>query len=166
MPAQFRWREPWAGSGSARDWPGRRGWGCRSGHRRHHRRPVYHVIETNQWGVWLFSWLYVTAIVLIGMGLHPLLRHWTGPTLTLLFVALNFTSSGGIFCTDLATGDFLAGSTRSGTRRRLAARRPDHHVLPRPKLGWDVLKLVLAGPGRLADGTHPCLEHSQNAPGG
>ncbi|WP_125609538.1 hypothetical protein [Specibacter cremeus] len=68
--------------------------------------PIYGVIAANTWGVWLFCWLYVTAIVLLGMGLHPLLRHWTTPALTLLFVALNFTSSGGIFSPDLQPGLF------------------------------------------------------------
>src|SRR5690606_9751064 len=59
--------------------------------------PVYRIIESNYGGIWLISWLYAAGITLLGLGLHPLLRHWTTPTLTLCFVAPNFMSSGGIF---------------------------------------------------------------------
>jgi hypothetical protein len=70
--------------------------------------PVYSVIDHNQWGIWLLAWLYDLAIILIGVGLHPVLRQWTTPVLTLLFVMLNFTSSGGIF-TSAMLPPFFAG---------------------------------------------------------
>ncbi|WP_307785108.1 hypothetical protein [Frigoribacterium sp. CFBP 13605] len=78
--------------------------------------PVYGIVTTGLWGVALVSWLYVTAVVVIGIGLHPLLRHWTTPALTMLFVMLNFTSSGGVFSSQLvppffgALGAFWNGS--------------------------------------------------------
>ncbi|MET4094108.1 hypothetical protein [Arthrobacter sp. UYCu712] len=73
--------------------------------------PVYSVIDHNEWGIWLLAWLYDLAIILIGVGLHPVLRQWTTPTLTLLFVMLNFTSSGGIFTADLVPPFFAGLST-------------------------------------------------------
>lgn len=73
--------------------------------------PVYHVVDHRQWGIWLLAWLYDAAVILLGVGLHPLLRHWTTPTLTLLFVMLNFTSSGGIFTADTVPPFFAALGT-------------------------------------------------------
>lgn len=59
--------------------------------------PVYGVVHA-QWAlIWLLSWWYMAVIQLIGIGLHPLLKAWTTPTLTAMFVMLNFTSSGGVF---------------------------------------------------------------------
>lgn len=59
--------------------------------------PLYEIIESSYASIWMISWLYSFGITLFGLGLHPMLLHWTTPTLTLCFVALNFTSSGGIF---------------------------------------------------------------------
>lgn len=70
--------------------------------------PVFQVITTNQWGIWSLAWLYDLAIILIGVGLHPVLRQWTTPALTLLFVMLNITSSGGVFGASLMPS-FFAG---------------------------------------------------------
>ena len=70
--------------------------------------PIFHVLDGTVWGTWLVGWLYSAAIILIGVGLHPVLRHWTTAALTLLFVMLNFTSSGGIFASHLMPG-FFAG---------------------------------------------------------
>ncbi|MHA7176606.1 ABC-2 transporter permease [Arthrobacter sp. Sr24] len=70
--------------------------------------PIYGVLQSNLGGTWLLSWVYVLAIVMLGLGLHPILRHWTTATLTLLFVALNFTSSGGIFAPEMQPGLFGA----------------------------------------------------------
>jgi hypothetical protein len=70
--------------------------------------PVFHVLEGVVWGTWLVGWLYSVAILLIGVGLHPILRHWTTAALTLLFVMLNFTSSGGIFAAHMSA-PFFAG---------------------------------------------------------
>jgi hypothetical protein len=73
--------------------------------------PIYHVIGGHQWQIWLFAWLYVEAIVLLGMGLHPLLRHWTTAALVALFVMLNFTSAGGVYTSQLLPPFFSALST-------------------------------------------------------
>ena len=47
--------------------------------------------------IWALAWLYCAGITLIGLGLHPIFKRWTTPLLTMLFVMLNFTSSGGVF---------------------------------------------------------------------
>lgn len=104
--------------------------------------PVYHVIETGHWAVWLFSWLYVATIVLLGLGLHPLLRHWTTPVLTLTFVALNFTSSGGIFAPALQPGLFAAlNSFWNGAAWLHAVQTLTY--FPGQNFGFDALRLAL-----------------------
>jgi hypothetical protein len=56
----------------------------------------------------LLSWVYTSAIVLIGIGLHTFLGRWTTATLVGLFVMLNFTSAGGVFAPALQPGFFAA----------------------------------------------------------
>lgn len=73
--------------------------------------PVYGIVDHALGQLWLLSWLYVSTIVVIGVGLHPLLRHWTTPVLTMLFVMLNFTSSGGVFAAGLVPPFFAALSS-------------------------------------------------------
>ena len=73
--------------------------------------PVYGVIPEHRWEVFLFAWLYDAVIVALGVGLHPLLGRWTTPILTMLFVMLNFTSSGGIFQPTFQPGFFAALNT-------------------------------------------------------
>jgi hypothetical protein len=70
--------------------------------------PVYGVLGDHAVLVWLLSWWYVAIIQTLGVALHPLLKHWTTPVLTALFVMLNFTSSGGVFQPELQPG-FFAG---------------------------------------------------------
>lgn len=70
--------------------------------------PIYQVIDHALWATWLMAWLYCAAIMFIGVGLHPVLRQWTTPILTLLFVMLNFTSSGGIYTADFVPPFFAA----------------------------------------------------------
>lgn len=59
--------------------------------------PVYHVVDHGVWNVWLLSWLYCAGVILVGVGLHAIFRHWTTLVLACMFVMLNFTSSGGVF---------------------------------------------------------------------
>ena len=59
--------------------------------------PVYGIITQNHLAIWALAWLYVAGITLVGLGLHPVFKRWTTPLLTMLFVMLNFTSSGGVF---------------------------------------------------------------------
>ena len=73
--------------------------------------PIFQVINGHQWGVWSLAWLYDLAIILIGVGLHPVLRQWTGPALTVLFVMLNITSSGGVFSSTLMPSLFSGLNT-------------------------------------------------------
>ncbi|WP_329584483.1 hypothetical protein OG500_29520 [Kitasatospora sp. NBC_01250] len=68
--------------------------------------PVFHVVDHDYAAVWALAWLYSAGIVLLGIGLHTFLRRWTTLTLMVLFVMLNFTSSGGIFRPDLQPGMF------------------------------------------------------------
>jgi hypothetical protein len=70
--------------------------------------PIYGVLGQHAVLVWLLSWWYVAIIQTLGVALHPLLKHWTTPVLTALFVMLNFTSSGGVFQPALQPG-FFAG---------------------------------------------------------
>ena len=52
------------------------------------------------------AWLYSAGILLVGIGLHTFLKRWTTLGVMVLFVMLNFTSSGGIFRPELQPGFF------------------------------------------------------------
>ncbi|HEY0247844.1 MAG TPA: hypothetical protein VGC45_06235 [Gryllotalpicola sp.] len=69
---------------------------------------VYHVFDHDVVQVWLISWLYDALVMWIGVALMPILRSWTVLAMTVLFVQLNFTSSGGIFQKTLEPGFFAA----------------------------------------------------------
>ncbi|MFF2200331.1 hypothetical protein [Streptomyces sp. NPDC058145] len=70
--------------------------------------PVFHLAHHDLAGVWGMAWLYSAGILLIGVGLHTFLRRWTTLTMMVLFVMLNFTSSGGLFRPELQNGFFGA----------------------------------------------------------
>lgn len=70
--------------------------------------PMFHLVEHGLGGVWAMSWLYSAGILLIGVGLHTFLKRWTTLGVMVLFVMLNFTSSGGIFRPELQPGFFGA----------------------------------------------------------
>ncbi|MDI3409193.1 ABC-2 transporter permease [Streptomyces cavernicola] len=70
--------------------------------------PVFHLVDHGLWGVWAMSWLYSAAILFIGVGLHTFLKRWTTLGVMVLFVMLNFTSSGGIFRPELQNGFFAS----------------------------------------------------------
>ncbi|GAA1911880.1 hypothetical protein [Streptantibioticus ferralitis] len=70
--------------------------------------PVFHVVEHGLPGVCGLMWLYSAGILLIGTGLHTFLKRWTTLGVMVLFVMLNFTSSGGIFRPELQNGFFAA----------------------------------------------------------
>ncbi|OIH98338.1 hypothetical protein BIU92_13890 [Curtobacterium sp. MCBA15_003] len=104
--------------------------------------PVYGVLTTHQWQVFLFAWLYDAVIVALGVGLHPLLGRWTTPVLTMLFVMLNFTSSAGIFQPAFQPGFFAALNTFwSGAAWLRAAQ--DLQYFPGASLGRSGLVLGL-----------------------
>ncbi|WP_316767147.1 ABC-2 transporter permease [Streptomyces sasae] len=68
--------------------------------------PVFHLAHHDLAGVWGMAWLYSAGILLIGVGLHTFLKRWTTLTMMVLFVMLNFTSSGGLFRPELQNGFF------------------------------------------------------------
>lgn len=70
--------------------------------------PLFHLVEHGLWGVWGMAWVYSAGILLAGTGLHSFLKRWTTLSLMVLFVMLNFTSSGGIFRPELQNGFFAA----------------------------------------------------------
>jgi hypothetical protein len=70
--------------------------------------PVYGALPHSAAAIGLLAWVYTTAVVLIGVGLHTFLGRWTTLSLVTLFVMLNFTSSGGIFAPSLQPGFFAA----------------------------------------------------------
>ncbi|MFF5283320.1 hypothetical protein [Streptomyces sp. 62] len=70
--------------------------------------PVFHLVDQGLGGVWAMSWLYAAGILAVGVGLHTFLRRWTTLGVMVLFVMLNFTSSGGIYRPELQPGFFGA----------------------------------------------------------
>ncbi|WP_309779813.1 hypothetical protein [Curtobacterium sp. SORGH_AS_0776] len=104
--------------------------------------PLYGTITTNRWEIFLFAWMYDAIIVALGVGLHPLLGRWTTPILTMLFVMLNFTSSGGIFQPAFQPGFFAGLNTFwSGAAWLQAAQ--DLQYFPGASLGRSSLVLAL-----------------------
>ncbi|MGW4743186.1 hypothetical protein ACWEPR_00065 [Streptomyces sp. NPDC004290] len=70
--------------------------------------PVFHLVDHGLGGVWAMAWLYAAGILAVGVGLHTFLRRWTTLGVMVLFVMLNFTSSGGIYRPELQPGFFGA----------------------------------------------------------
>ncbi|PXX57450.1 hypothetical protein DFR70_118105 [Nocardia tenerifensis] len=70
--------------------------------------PLFHIIDHDYAAIWAMSWLYSAGIILVGLGLHTFLKHWTTLTLMVLFVMLNFTTSGGVYSPELQGGFFGA----------------------------------------------------------
>lgn len=68
--------------------------------------PLFHLVDHGLWGVWAMSWLYSAGILFLGSGLHTFLKRWTTLAVMVLFVMLNFTSSGGLFRPELQNGFF------------------------------------------------------------
>ena len=104
--------------------------------------PVYGIVDHAIWPLWLLSWLYVSTVVVMGVGLHPLLRHWTTPVLTMLFVMLNFTSSGGVFAAALVPSFFSGLSTFWNGAAWLHAAQTTVYF-PGQGIGRDLLVLAL-----------------------
>ncbi|MGK9463551.1 hypothetical protein ACSLFT_26530 [Streptomyces sp. G6] len=68
--------------------------------------PVFHLAHHDLAGVWGMAWLYAAGILFIGVGLHTFLKRWTTLAMMVLFVMLNFTTSGGLFRPELQNGFF------------------------------------------------------------
>ncbi|MEU3663464.1 hypothetical protein AB0E77_27540 [Streptomyces sp. NPDC032940] len=68
--------------------------------------PVFHLAHHDLPGLWGLAWLYAAGILFIGVGLHTFLKRWTTLAMMVLFVMLNFTTSGGLFRPELQNGFF------------------------------------------------------------
>ncbi|MFJ8617652.1 hypothetical protein ACIRD4_17520 [Streptomyces clavifer] len=68
--------------------------------------PLFGLVDHGLGGLWAMAWLYSAGILLIGVGLHTFLKRWTTLGVMVLFVMLNFTSSGGVFRPELQPGFF------------------------------------------------------------
>ncbi|MCX5053097.1 MULTISPECIES: hypothetical protein [unclassified Streptomyces] len=68
--------------------------------------PVFHLAHHDLAQLWGMAWLYSAGILFVGVGLHTFLKRWTTLAMMVLFVMLNFTSSGGLFRPDLQNGFF------------------------------------------------------------
>ncbi|MGW4766980.1 hypothetical protein ACWEO2_02920 [Nocardia sp. NPDC004278] len=68
--------------------------------------PVFHIVDHDYAAIWAMGWLYSAGIVAVGIGLHTFLKRWTTLALMVLFVMLNFTTSGGIYRPELQNGFF------------------------------------------------------------
>jgi hypothetical protein len=68
--------------------------------------PLFHLVDHGLWGVWAMAWLYSAGILFVGVGLHTFLKRWTTLGVMVLFVMLNFTSSGGIYRPEMQNGFF------------------------------------------------------------
>lgn len=104
--------------------------------------PIYQMIPNGVWGIWLVSWLYVFGIIMIGVGLHPILGKWTTPALTMLFVMLNFTSSGGIFTAPFEPA-FFAGLNTFWNGAAFIDAVQALAYFPGRQFGFDGLRLAL-----------------------
>ncbi|MFH8935854.1 hypothetical protein [Streptomyces griseosporeus] len=68
--------------------------------------PVFRLAHHDLAGVFGMAWLYAAGILFLGVGLHTFLKRWTTLAMMVLFVMLNFTSSGGLFRPELQNGFF------------------------------------------------------------
>ncbi|MFX0577991.1 hypothetical protein [Nocardia nepalensis] len=68
--------------------------------------PVFHIVDHDYAAIWAMGWLYSAGIIAVGIGLHTFLKRWTTLALMVLFVMLNFTTSGGIYRPELQNGFF------------------------------------------------------------
>ncbi|WP_433716094.1 hypothetical protein ACQP2U_20265 [Nocardia sp. CA-084685] len=68
--------------------------------------PVFHIVDHDYAAIWAMGWLYSAGIITVGIGLHTFLKRWTTLALMVLFVMLNFTTSGGIYRPELQNGFF------------------------------------------------------------
>lgn len=111
--------------------------------------PLFHVLAGNEWSIGLLGALYTFGIITIGVGLHPMLGRWTTPVLTLLFVMLNVTTSGGIFPQNMQP-PFFAGLSTFWTGAAWLDSARALTYLPGQQFGFDGLRLALWATAGLA----------------
>ncbi|GID90782.1 hypothetical protein ACFQFC_36555 [Amorphoplanes digitatis] len=68
--------------------------------------PVFHVVDHQYPLVWTMALLYSAGILAVGIGVHTFLKRWTTLAMMVVFVMLNFTSSGGVFRPELQNAFF------------------------------------------------------------
>src|SRR3954470_245951 len=111
--------------------------------------PLYGALPNSTVQIGLLAWLYVTAVVWLGVGLHSFLGRWTTLTVVGLFVMLNFTSAGGVFAPAVQPGFFASlHSFWIGSGLVEAARRLLY--FPALGIGGQVLTIVLLAIARPA----------------
>ncbi|MRH92526.1 hypothetical protein GFY24_34765 [Nocardia sp. SYP-A9097] len=66
--------------------------------------PVFHVIDSDLLAVGALAWIYSAGVLAIGIGLHTYFKQLTTLITMVLFVMLNFTSSGGVYSPELQNG--------------------------------------------------------------
>ena len=137
-----------------------------------------HVLAT--WGL---SLLYTAGVLTVGVGLHPLVGRFATLLYSAVFVALNFTSSGGVFTPVMQPAffgwlhSFWIGSGFVEAQRRIAY-FPDAG-LGGPLgilIGWLVLGMLCLGLGASVErrrrdrqaafdaaATHPVGRHAEGA---
>ena len=104
--------------------------------------PLYGALPNSTGQIGLLAWLYTTAIVLIGIGLHTFLGRWTTGSLVGLFVMLNFTSAGGVFAPALQP-DFFASLHSFWIGSALVEAGRNLMYFPGLGIGHQVLVLLL-----------------------
>ncbi|MFF5103932.1 hypothetical protein [Streptomyces sp. NPDC000134] len=68
--------------------------------------PVFHLAHHSLGALFGMAWLYSAGILFLGVGLHTFLKRWTTLAMMVLFVMLNFTTSGGLYRPELQNGFF------------------------------------------------------------
>lgn len=67
---------------------------------------VFGLFSSHLPAIWAMSLVYSAAILLFGVGMHPLLGRFCTLIYATLFVGMNFTSAGGAFSPELQNGFF------------------------------------------------------------
>ena len=60
-------------------------------------RGFMHMFETHPWAIWAVAMAYAATVMLLVVGLHAFTGRWSAAAFSALFVAINFTTSGGVF---------------------------------------------------------------------
>lgn len=124
-------------------------------------RFVMQMFQGHEWAIWLVAAIYVQIVLSVTIGLHPLVRRWSTLTFSAIFVALNFTSSGGVFEPVLQPAffgwlhNFWVGSGFIQTIRQIqyfpdAGSGPGFGILA----GWMILAVVVLLLGAAWEKTH------------
>jgi hypothetical protein len=124
--------------------------------------PLYGALPNSSLQIGLLAWLYVSAVVWIGVGLHSFLGRWTTLTVVGLFVMLNFTSAGGVFTPSVQPGFFASlHSFWIGSGLVEAARRLLY--FPAVGIGAQVLTLAIWAVAGLAVATVAGIAESRRS---